>query len=72
MRFFTEDAVTFDLAPPPKHTGFDLRTLEGCSRPGTAASATSWRPGGAGERLARGIAQPRDSPEWPGNLAFGI
>jgi len=41
MRFFTEDAVTFDLAPPPKHTGFDLRTLEGCSRPGTAASATS-------------------------------
>jgi hypothetical protein len=28
-RFFTEDVVTFDLAPPLKHTGFDRKMLEG-------------------------------------------
>jgi ketosteroid isomerase-like protein len=28
-RFFTEDVVTFDLAPPLKHTGFDHKMLEG-------------------------------------------
>jgi ketosteroid isomerase-like protein len=28
-RFFTDDVVTFDLAPPLKHTGFDRKMLEG-------------------------------------------
>jgi ketosteroid isomerase-like protein len=27
--FFTKDVVTFDLAPPLKHTGFDRKMMEG-------------------------------------------
>ena len=27
-RFFTADVVTFDLAPPLKHTGFDRRMMQ--------------------------------------------
>jgi len=38
-RFFTEDVVTFDLAPPLKHT--TARCWKAGSRLGTGRSATS-------------------------------